>query len=212
MSSQRQMYPTTYRAANHIHIQREKPDIVESYLIDPTLFVPECLLPDRDQEAEVARTSATDSRGKGREKYFPNLCLVTQEGDIRADVWVREGSAARVSSLERLDKRPDALRRSEEDYWGDGWTAPPVSHPWPMKTRSRTDIVTRSENGSISLKIVSSVFSYSICRLFNRTFYVSKKIACPVTSTFTYPRLFHYWLSTCRVTSHLQRIYQYQLA
>lgn len=174
--------PSYVRAANFVDIERSQVATGGPFVIDSMLSVPHWLLSDvRDPDTRwpaldvlpsaeaffIATHSSIfqqDLRGKVRNtkgndrKKRPNLSLTTDNGDICADVWVREGSATR-GRRNGLDKPPttdiwDVDEGDEKCYWADGWTSPPSAFPWPSKTEESVDLDVQNDRGSVTLRIV----------------------------------------------------------
>lgn len=168
--------PVHLRASNNVCIQRDSATITGSFLIDPSLQVPDCLLPD-DPDVLLPRASrlSRDTGGKGKQKRA-NVCLITRTGDICVDIWVREGSSRPRTDANRAhgstaystsqgSSNNDPMNSpSFSEYWGPSWTSPPPSHPWPDKIKARTEIDIRSETGSVIVRIVSSYFRQTFMR------------------------------------------------
>ncbi|KAH8115942.1 hypothetical protein DFH11DRAFT_1582986 [Phellopilus nigrolimitatus] len=153
--------PPHLRAANNVYVQRESAAITGAFVIDPTLFVPDCLLPDDPDVLLVG--GGKNAKGKAKRA---NLILLTRSGDVCVDIWVRDGCATRgrrrteSRSKKRNEGRGgdnDSDTEGDDDYWGDGWTSPIPSYPWPRKTKSRAEIDIRSVSGSITVRIHSQM-------------------------------------------------------
>ncbi|EJD05597.1 uncharacterized protein FOMMEDRAFT_139002 [Fomitiporia mediterranea MF3/22] len=159
--------PSRIKASNNVYIERECAAITGTFLIDPTLQVPDCLLPD-DPGALLFCNGKNKKISNGKKKQKrKNLCLVTRTGDISVDIWIREGSSRRGTGMSRNggvdsvhshsgssshSSRNSLDSQETSDYWKD-WTSPPSSHPWPEKLKSRVEIDIRSESGSITVRI-----------------------------------------------------------
>lgn len=157
------IHPPRYlSAANNVYVQRDSAAVTGSFLIDPALHVPDCLLPDDPDVLLVRGTVNGIPNGKGKQKRS-NLCIVTRSGDVCVDIWVREGCARRRRRETNESSshcgsshsgRSNSDSQNDSDYWQADWTSPPSSHPWPEKTEARTDIDIRSESGSVTVRIV----------------------------------------------------------
>ncbi|KAL5514395.1 hypothetical protein ACEPAG_2483 [Sanghuangporus baumii] len=179
LSSQATRPPRHLQPSNNVFVKRDAAAITGSFLIDPALQVPECLLPD-DADVLLARNGS----GKGKQKRT-NLSLVTISGDISVDIWIREGCALHLQKR-RQDGNRDPVRgrgdgssfddsnnnsnrngtsahsasdsgdcdsADSAEYWRMDWTSPPPDMPWPDKTAECVEIDIRSETGSIEVRI-----------------------------------------------------------
>ena len=166
--------PTYVRASNNVYIQRDSASITDSFLIDPSLYIPDCLLPDEtdlvlcNEKGDV--NGGKQPRGK-RKSERVNLCLITRSGDISVDVWIHEGGASydrsrnssrgrRRADSESLDHRTNtqssmSSESEESDYWASDFSDPSTLHPLHKKNQSSANIYLRTETGSISVRIVS---------------------------------------------------------
>ncbi|OCB90830.1 hypothetical protein A7U60_g1940 [Sanghuangporus baumii] len=179
LSPQATRPPRHLRPSNNVFVKRDAAAITGSFLIDPALQVPECLLPD-DPDVLLARNGS----GKGKQKRT-SLSLVTISGDISVDIWIREGCALHLQKRRQNGNKDPVRGRGDgrsfdgsnnninsngtsshsasgsgncdsadsAEYWRMDWTSPPPEMPWPDKTAECVDIDIRSETGSIEVRI-----------------------------------------------------------
>ncbi|KAL5498727.1 hypothetical protein ACEPAH_2082 [Sanghuangporus vaninii] len=179
LSPQATRPPRHLRPSNNVFVKRDAAAIAGSFLIDPALQVPECLLPD-DSDVLLARNGG----GKGKQKRT-SLSLVTISGDISVDIWIREGCALHLQKRRQNGNKDPVRGRGDgssfdgssndinpndtsshstsgsgncdsadsAEYWRMDWTSPPSDMPWPDKTVECVDIDIRSETGSIEARI-----------------------------------------------------------
>ncbi|KAL5476754.1 hypothetical protein ACEPAI_2940 [Sanghuangporus weigelae] len=171
LSPQATRPPRHVRPSNNVFVKRDSAAITGSFLIDPALQVPECLLPE-DPDVLLARN------GKGKQKRT-NLSLVTISGDILVDIWIREGCALHLQKKRQNGNKDPVWSRGDgssldgsnnnslhsasgsgncdsadgAEYWRMDWTSSPPDMPWPDKTAECVDIDIRSETGSIEVRM-----------------------------------------------------------
>lgn len=182
--------PRALRPANHVHIARRSAPLMGTYVIDPVLYVPECLLPDAifSMPAMMAASpgvhengsASAKEKGKGKRRARYNLSLMTESSDICADVWVREDCAAAVSQREL--RSPDADADDFDDafnaYWDTGWDSPDTGETWFASDAPRAEFVAKAETGSVMLKLVSS----------RKIYYSESWMKDPTNKPFSTPR------------------------
>ncbi|KLO05679.1 hypothetical protein SCHPADRAFT_946715 [Schizopora paradoxa] len=156
MSAKSEAPPRAVRPANHVHIVRKSAPLMGTYIIDPTLHVPECLLPDAifSMPAMMA-PSGPSAKGKGKQRARYNLSLMTDSSDVCADVWVREGCAAAVSqrTLRSANACADDFDDNFNAYWDTGWDTADTGATWFESDAPRAELVAKSEAGSVMLKL-----------------------------------------------------------